>query len=63
MVYTVILTCLVGVADINNIFCGWKPNKPCGATVYHCVNKYFEVNTNGGRLADWHVRSLLKNLF
>ena len=34
--------------------------KPGGATVHHNVNKYSEVNTNGGRLADWHVRSLLK---
>ena len=30
-----------------------------GATVHHSVNKHFEINTNGGRLADWHVRSII----
>ena len=55
LVYTVVLTCVVGVADITTLFC----DKPGGATVHHSVNKHFEVNTNGGRLADWYVRSII----
>ena len=43
----------------NNIFCCWETNKPGGATVNHSVNKHFEVNNNGGRLADWRVRSII----
>ena len=59
LVYTVVLTCVVGVADITTLFCCWETNKPGGATVHHSVNKHFEVNTNGDRLADWHVRSII----
>jgi len=59
LVYTLVLTCVVGVADISTLFCCWETNKPGGAIVHHSVNKHFEVNTNGGRLADWHVRSII----
>ena len=51
--------CVVGVADKTTLFCCWETNKPGGVTVHYNVNKYSEVNTKGGRLADWHVRSTI----
>ena len=62
--YIVVLTCVVGVADKTTLFCCWETNKPGGATVHYSVNKYSEVNTKGGglggRLANWHVRSIIR---
>ena len=37
LVYTAVLTCVVGVADITTLFCCWETNKPGGATVHHSV--------------------------
>ena len=47
---------VVGIANKTTLFCCRETNKPGGATVHYSVNKYSEVNTKGGRLADWHVR-------
>ena len=57
---TVVLNCVVSVADKTTWFCCWETNKPGGVTVHYSVNKYSEVNTKGGRLADWHVRSTIR---
>ena len=49
--YTVVLTCVV----VNNIVLLLEDS-----TVHYSVNKYSEVIIQGGRLADWHVRSTIR---